>query len=197
MSPQSRKPVRPLSSKRFPRCGSPWTTVAGPARQSACEHVLVVDVELGDRGEVGAQPVAMVVEPVLEQRRRRSCSSGWSPAPIRRAPSRRGGILELEVQVGEILERPRGGVGRDTVPAVGNRAAGGVEIFEQLHERPVTVVVPGRVHRGHAHGEHRRELGVEARLLRAHVAGGERLPPRRIERRQLANIRSGTPAGSS
>ena len=126
-----------------------------------------------------------MVEPVLQERRAVAARRVRLRHPSGELLAPRG-ILELEVQVGEILERACGGVGRDAVPPVGNRAAGRVEIFEQLHERPVTVVVPGRVHRRDAHRDHGRELGVEARLAGSHVAGGERLPPRRIERRQLA-----------
>ena len=60
------------------------------------QHVFVVDVELGDRGEVGAQPVAVVVEPVLQQRGAVVALRGRLRHPCREllAP---GGILELEV----------------------------------------------------------------------------------------------------
>ncbi len=167
----------------------------GSGAPERLQRVLVVDVDLGDRGEVGAQPVPMVVETVLEQRGSVAASSRGVRNPGGGSTRTLGGILELQVQVGEVFEGPRGGVGRDTVPAVRDRAAGGVEVFEQLHERPVTIVVTGRIHRGHAHGERRRELGVETRLLRAHVAAGEGVPTFRVERRQLAEHQLGHTSG--
>ena len=75
-----------------------------PGSPERLQHLLVVDVELGDRGEVGTQPVSMMVEPVPQERRavvvlrvRLGHPSGQLPPPRR--------VLELEVQVGEILER--------------------------------------------------------------------------------------------
>ena len=150
--------------------------------------VVMGDVDLGDVDEGIGESVPVVVD-ALAQHPRGVVTRRPAHVHPRRLGGATRGIVEADVQRGEVFDCARGRVDRNAPGAIGHVAACGHEILEQ--EREATVVVGAcDVRLGNPHRDRRRQLGVEARFPMAHASGDDLGPPL-VVGRQLAEHRVG------